>query len=101
MEGICQELEEYGIQYVHATKLHNEGPTVTAEIFREMEIEEGIGAVVCGIDYDYNYRKICYASLCVQKGAIFMATNRDNYIKLGDRYMPGGGCCVDGIARAV
>lgn len=38
---------------------------MTSEIFREMETDKDIGAVIVGIDYDFNYRKICYGSLCI------------------------------------
>lgn len=53
---------------------------------------------VCGFDPDINFYKICYASICLQKGALFIAGNEDANSKNGKYKMPGGGTFVKGLA---
>ncbi len=71
-----------------------------SERFRNLKLDSDVKAVVCGIDYGFNYQKLCYASSYIQKGAQFIATNEDQYIKVGEMKMPGGGSCVQAIATA-
>lgn len=54
--------------------------------------------MVVGIDYDFSYMKMAYASSYIQSGAHFIATNEDKYIMAGGKKMPGGGTIVNAIA---
>jgi len=54
---------------------------------------------VVGFDNFINYFKYCYASLCLQNGAIFIGTNEDASMAVGERKMPGGGTMVRGLAK--
>ena len=46
-----------------------------------------------------NYRKICYASKCIQKGAHFLACNVDASIVVGEYKMPAGGSIAATLER--
>ncbi|KRX10266.1 HAD-like domain [Pseudocohnilembus persalinus] len=100
MQGICEELQLKNVDY-QFSDIHNNNDEVTVQEFKEMQPDKDIGAVIIGIDYHFNYRKLCYASLCIQQGALFLATNPDTHIMIGGRKMPGGGTGVNALATAV
>ena len=43
----------------------------------ELFVEDDVGAVIVGQDTRFTYAKLAYASLAIQKGARFVATNPD------------------------
>jgi len=95
LNGLKEELELQGISVVGGEE--DNGKRMDHILFDEIEPEEDIEAVVAALDYDLNYYKIAYASVLLQKGAVFVATNPDACIK-GKKYkMPGGGM----VARAL
>ncbi|KAK3257536.1 hypothetical protein CYMTET_33386 [Cymbomonas tetramitiformis] len=64
--GIYDELEELGIEV--ATRIGDaDSSEMTDAEFIELEVEEGVGAIVVGGDSAFNYRKLAYASLCLQQ----------------------------------
>lgn len=98
--GIADELRERGIAVLGA-----DAPTeasLTEEEFMRMSVDPDIGAVVCGWDMSFNFRKLCTASLILQKNpdALFLATNRDDADRLADRSIPGNGCAVAALETA-
>jgi len=68
-----------------------------------MRPDPRIGAVVIGWDLSFSFRKLCYASLCLQHlpKCHFIATNLDPYDRLSDRNMPGNGCAVAALETSV
>lgn len=64
--------------------------------------EEGIGAkvVVVGGHQDFHYRELKVATLAIQKGAAFIATNRDPNFPMPDGLWPGTGPVVAAIKVA-
>lgn len=75
---------------------------VTPEMFIDFSksLDPTVDCVLCGIDYNFNYIKSSIASLYIQNGAKFIATNDDHFIIVGDKKMPGGGSCVRNIEVA-
>lgn len=93
--GMEQELQEAGIEYVTfdtaAGQQGNDGakssqPAWSLETFRELQLAEGIQAVVVGYDEQFTYEKLCYASACLREipNCLFVATNLDNADHIGD-----------------
>lgn len=79
-EGIFDELERIGIT------------PFAGEERKEADF------VVAGIDRGINYNKIWAAMYAINKGAIFIATNKDKTYPLEDKlYAPGGGVMVEAI----
>jgi ribonucleotide monophosphatase NagD (HAD superfamily) len=71
-----------------------------AAAFRRLAVEADVGAVVVACDEGFTYRKLAYASLCIQAGALFVATNADAADNIGGRLMPGTGAMLAAIQAA-
>lgn len=75
--------------------------TMPLEEFSQMEVDSSVVAVVAGINYEFNYRILCTASLYLQlNNATFIATNSDRVFPslVEDRKCPAGGSIVACIA---
>lgn len=60
-----------------------------------------VDVVLAGIDYSFNMRKMATASLYIQNGAKFIATNTDRYIIVNKtKKLPGGGTIIKAISTA-
>ncbi|EED94241.1 hypothetical protein THAPSDRAFT_261766, partial [Thalassiosira pseudonana CCMP1335] len=63
-----------------------------------------VDAVVVGLDNDFNYRKLCIATVILQRNprALLVATNRDAFDLVGfdARHLPGNGALVSAIETA-
>ena len=57
-------------------------------------------AVIIGIDKDFDYEKLKYASLHIQRGAVFIATNDDKTVKSPDGLIPAAGSIVAAVEAA-
>lgn len=57
-------------------------------------------AVVVGLDLDLSYRRLRDASLALQRGARFIATNTDSTYPTPDGLFPGGGSMVAALQTA-
>lgn len=68
-----------------------------------MTADPDVGAVVVGWDLGFSFRKLCYASLCLQHlpDCVFIATNLDPCDRLADRNIPGNGCAVAAIETSI
>ncbi len=76
MQGVCDELKEMNIPYVWSTELHADmKEEMTVDEFGAINVDQDINAVISGIDYSFNFRKLAYGSLYIQKGAHFIASN--------------------------
>lgn len=53
-----------------------------------------------GLDYGFNYYKLCYASILLQHGVPLIATNFDSNALMKKNKMPGGGCIVKAIEHS-
>ncbi|PRW56967.1 phosphoglycolate phosphatase [Chlorella sorokiniana] len=127
-EGVAEELEAAGIDYVTLEQLCAEAAGSsssngsgsgsngvassaaalqqqwTAETFANLQLDPSIGAVVIGWDPAFSYTKVCYASACLREipGCHFVATNLDSADAMGNgRFMPGTGCSVHAVETAV
>ncbi|MDQ0206604.1 TIGR01457 family HAD-type hydrolase [Alkalicoccobacillus murimartini] len=65
-----------------------------------VEASQGVDYVVVGLDREVTYEKIKRASLLIQQGATFIATNGDNAIPSEEGLIPGNGSIVAAIATA-
>ena len=70
------------------------------EEFEGVAPDADVGAVVVGWDRGFSFRKLCLASLYVQRGAALVATNPDAADALADRTVPGNGALVAAVERA-
>jgi len=98
LKGLKEELELGGIKVIGAHEDNDK--EMNSHIFASLRTEPDIGAVVCGWDIDINYYKMCYASLCLQSGAAYIATNIDPYDSIGGRHLPAAGAMVSSIGFA-
>eukprot|EP01017_Pseudomicrothorax_dubius_P002625 TRINITY_DN1015_c0_g1_i1.p1 TRINITY_DN1015_c0_g1~~TRINITY_DN1015_c0_g1_i1.p1 ORF type:complete len:290 (+),score=78.62 TRINITY_DN1015_c0_g1_i1:144-1013(+) len=98
LESVAKELEEVGIAS-QPVAAHN-GMEMNMTLFKDLTIDPELQAVVAAYDHNFNYYKLCYASLLIQEGRPFVATNEDSYIVIGGRKLPGGGTVVRAIAKA-
>ena len=100
-KGILDELEEAGID-VEGGVYDSVRCTTTdwAEMSEWMDEEDDVGAVVVGSDSSFTFAKLAYASLQIQRGAKFVATNPDAGDMLGPGLYPGAGAIVNAVATA-
>ncbi|MEN0644594.1 TIGR01457 family HAD-type hydrolase [Alkalicoccobacillus gibsonii] len=65
-----------------------------------VEATENVDFVVVGLDRELTYQKIKQASLLIQQGATFIATNQDHALPTEEGLVPGNGSIVAAIASA-
>ncbi|CRH02481.1 4-nitrophenylphosphatase, putative [Plasmodium relictum] len=76
-KGICDELDSLNLEWVGG--YHDNDKKVIIRDDFEIKVDENIGAVVVGMDFNINYYKIQYAQLCINElDAEFIASNRDS-----------------------
>lgn len=99
--GVLRELEEAEID-VEAGVYDSVKctPSDWEEMQEWMEEDESVGAVVVGSDSKFTFAKLAYASLMIQRGAIFVATNPDAGDLLGPGLYPGAGALASAVATA-
>jgi len=99
--GVLRELEEAGID-VEAGVYDSVKctPSDWEEMQEWMEEDESVGAVVVGSDSKFTFAKLAYASLMIQRGAMFVATNPDAADLLGPGLYPGAGALASAVATA-
>ena len=68
--------------------------------WEELIVDEDVGAVIVGQDVAFTYAKLAYASLAIQRGATFVATNPDAGDAIGPGFMPGAGAIVAAVEKA-
>ena len=73
---------------------------VMEEMEEWLDPEDDVGAVVVGSDSAFTFAKLAYASLQIQRGALFIATNPDAGDKIGRALYPGAGAIVNAVATA-
>ena len=71
---------------------------ISIDKFNNYPMVDGIEACVIGLDQQFNYTKLCLASLYIQNmKAKFICTNNDPYIPIANRHYPGTGSAVEAI----
>ncbi|KAI1617962.1 4-nitrophenyl phosphatase [Exophiala viscosa] len=94
--GIETELDSEGIPHIGGTdpKYRRE---VTPEDYKLLAkgdpsvLDPDVGVVLFGLDFHFNYLKMCYAYHYIQRGAVFLATNMDSTLPSAGALFPGAG----------
>ena len=102
MNSIRKELKEVGIESVGGQDLegYDDGKMDFSQ-FEKASVDPEIMAVVVGLDTEFTYSKLALASLYIQAGAKFIATNDDAYDNINGRKMPGAGAMVYSIQTSL
>ena len=92
-------LEECALQQVKTVTLASTAEhTCSMDEFEMLNLDDEVAAVVVGWDKSFSFRKLCLASLYLQRGRRLIATNPDTGIKAGNgTTMPGNGCALAAI----
>jgi Predicted sugar phosphatases of the HAD superfamily len=96
-KGIIEEVRNEGFIVV-SSQDQNNLKVSTEEEFQNMPTEE-VDAVLSSFDMTYNYYKLAYASICLDKGALFFAANDESYVKVGSRNLPGTGAVTSSLEK--
>ncbi|OAP56803.1 hypothetical protein AYL99_08915 [Fonsecaea erecta] len=94
--GIETELQSEGIPYLGGTDPAYRRD-VTPEDYKLMAagdpkaLDPEVGVVLVGLDFHFNYLKMCYAFQYIRRGAIFLATNMDSTLPSAGSFFPGAG----------
>lgn len=94
--GIEQELDSENVPHIGGTD-----PALRRDVEKEDYVKMAagdptildpeVGVVLCGLDFHYNYLKMCLAYHYIRRGAIFLATNIDSTLPSAGALFPGAG----------
>ena len=74
---------------------------MTQEEYGNYQLDPNVVAVVAGLDFNFNYRKLCIATLYLTEGKCkFLAANPDRSSGNEERVIPGGGTIIKAIESA-
>ena len=96
-QGIVDELNE---MYIEVDPGVFNAVQCTETDWEELDIDPDCAAVIVGQDTSFTYAKLAYASLAIQRGAKFVATNPDAGDAIGPGSMPGAGAIVAAVEKA-
>ena len=96
-QGIVNELNE---MYIEVDPGVFNAVQCTETDWEELDIDPDCAAVIVGQDTSFTYAKLAYASLAIQRGAKFVATNPDAGDAIGPGLMPGAGAIVAAVEKA-
>jgi phosphoglycolate phosphatase len=96
-QGIVDELNE---MYIEVDPGVFNAVQCTETDWEELDIDPDCAAVIVGQDTSFTYAKLAYASLAIQRGAKFVATNPDAGDAIGPGLMPGAGALVAAVEKA-
>jgi HAD superfamily hydrolase (TIGR01450 family) len=96
--GFKREVEAHGIAVCDFPQ--EDTDNFSDEELTHFRCDPSVKAVVVGIDYNFTYRKLCIASLYIQNGCSFIASNKDRNSGTGDMLVPGGGTIVKALETA-
>ena len=96
-QGIVDELNE---MYIEVDPGVFNAVQCTEADWEELDIDPDCAAVIVGQDTSFTYAKLAYASLAIQRGAKFVATNPDAGDAIGPGLMPGAGAIVAAVEKA-
>jgi HAD superfamily hydrolase (TIGR01450 family) len=91
--GLCQEFQSAGFDISGGPDIIGTACGMSRDELAAYPFPEGeIDAMVIGLDPDFNYRKLCIATVLLQRNphAILLATNRDSFDLVGvdARHLP-------------
>ena len=91
--GLCRELQSAGFDTTGGPDADDTPPGMSRDELAEYTFPEGdIDAMVIGLDNDFNYRKLCIATVLLQRNpeAVLVSTNRDAFDLVGydARHLP-------------
>jgi HAD superfamily hydrolase (TIGR01450 family) len=91
--GLCQEFQSAGFDISGGPDIFGTACGMSRDELAAYPFPEGeIDAMVIGLDPDFNYRKLCIATVLLQRNphAILVATNRDSFDLVGvdARHLP-------------
>jgi len=95
-QGLIDELTLQGIECLG-------GPADTGKAITEADVariprDPSVQAVVVGYDLGWSFYKLAHASVYLQQGALFLATNLDAADRVGPWLMPGNGAILAAVA---
>lgn len=93
-------MKNNGIRVINDYNDNEEPIDISSDEFANMKVDPSVCAVIAGINFSFNYRKLCKASLYMQlNNATFIATNADKYFttQIKERHMPAGGSIINTI----
>ena len=96
--GFRSEIEAFGISV--CTIPPDDLGTFSDDELTQFRCDPSVKAVVVGIDFNFTYKKLCIASLYIQNGCKFIASNKDRNSGTGDTLVPGGGSIVKALETA-
>ena len=96
-QGIVDELNE---MYIEVDPGVFNAVQCTETDWEELDIDPDCAAVIVGQDTSFTYAKLAYASLAIQRGAKFVATNPDAGDAIGPGLMPGARAIVAAVEKA-
>ena len=94
--GVEAELDAEGVPHIGGTD-PSIRRDVTPEDYKLMAkgdpslIDPKVGVVLVGLDFHYNYFKMCLAYQYISRGALFLATNVDSTLPSAGSLFPGAG----------
>mmetsp|Transcript_31091 Transcript_31091/g.45753 ORF Transcript_31091/g.45753 Transcript_31091/m.45753 type:complete len:395 (-) Transcript_31091:38-1222(-) len=103
--GLCSELESAGFDISGGQDPVDTPSGMSRDELAAYPFPEGeIDALVIGLDNDFNYRKLCIATVLLQRNpdALLVATNLDAFDLVGfdARHLPGNGALVSAVEMA-
>lgn len=94
--GIETELDSEGVPHIGGTD-----PAYRRDVVPEdykllaagdpSVLDPDVGVVLVGLDFHFNYIKLCYAYHYIKRGALFLATNLDSTLPSAGALFPGAG----------
>ncbi|KAK5077071.1 p-nitrophenyl phosphatase [Lithohypha guttulata] len=102
--GIEQELDSENIPHIGGTdpayRRYVEPSDYTRIAAGDPTIlDPEVGVVLSGLDFHYNYFKICLAYHYIKRGAIFLATNIDSTLPSAGALFPGAGTMASPLVK--
>jgi len=98
MEGLAEEARDAGFEVVSSIE-HNKKVISSDQEFLDLPVD-GIQAVIVGFDINFNYYKLAFASMIIQNGGHFFATDQDGFDMIGKKKGPGCGALVSALQKA-
>ena len=104
-EGLCSELQSAGFDVTGGQDPVDTPSGMSRDELAAYPFSEGkIEALVIGLDNDFNYRKLCIATVLLQRNpdALLISTNLDAFDLVGfdARHLPGNGALVSAVETA-
>ncbi|CAM9156145.1 unnamed protein product [Phaeothamnion confervicola] len=103
-QGLCDELELHGVQTLGAQQPgFADAARFLEEDFASAELDPDVGAVVVGWDLSFSYKKLCLASLYLQRnpGCVFVSCAPDAVDMQPNGQIPGNGPLTAAVAATV